>query len=54
VAATSMLFRTELPPRSFDAGPDGKRFLLSLPAGGPPAPATLVLNWPSAAKGTVP
>jgi Tol biopolymer transport system component len=54
VAATSMLFRTELPPRSFDAGPDGKRFLLSLPAGGPPAPATLVVNWPSAAKGTVP
>jgi Tol biopolymer transport system component len=45
VAATSTLFKTELPPRSFDASPDGKGFLLSLPAATPPPPATIVLNW---------
>jgi Tol biopolymer transport system component len=45
VAATSMLFKTELPPRSFDAAPDGQRFLLSLPAETPAPPATIVLNW---------
>jgi len=45
VAATSTLFKTELPPRSFDASPDGKGFLLSLPAAAPPPPATIVLNW---------
>ena len=45
VAATSMLFKTELPVRSFDVAPDGRRFLLSLPAATPPPPATIVVNW---------
>ncbi len=45
VAATSMVFRTEVAPRSFDVGPDGQRFLLSVPAATPPAPATLLLHW---------
>lgn len=44
-AATSTLFKTELPPRSFDAGPDGQRFLLSLPAAAPAPPATIILHW---------
>jgi hypothetical protein len=40
-----MLFKTELPVRSFDVAPDGRRFLLSLPAATPPPPATIVVNW---------
>jgi dipeptidyl aminopeptidase/acylaminoacyl peptidase len=44
--ATSMLFRTETPPKSFDAAPDG-RFLLILPVATPAPPATLVLHWAS-------
>jgi dipeptidyl aminopeptidase/acylaminoacyl peptidase len=53
-AATSTLFKTELPPRSFDASPDGKRFLLSLPVAAASPPATIVLNWASPVRGTVP
>lgn len=52
VAATSMLFKTEVPPRSFDAAPDGQRFLLILPVATPPPPATLILNWAQPPKST--
>ena len=52
VAATSMLFKTQVPPRSFDAAPDGQRFLLSLPVATPPPPATLILNWAQPPKST--
>jgi Tol biopolymer transport system component len=44
--ATSMLFRTETPPITFDAAPDG-RFLLILPVASPAPPATLLLHWAS-------
>jgi eukaryotic-like serine/threonine-protein kinase len=44
VAATSMLFKTERPLKSFDAAPDG-RFLLVLPVVTPAPPATLVIHW---------
>jgi hypothetical protein len=40
-----MLFKTQVPARSFDAAPDGQRFLLSLPLGTPAPPATLIVNW---------
>lgn len=45
VATTSIVFRTEVAARSFDVAPDGRRFLLSLPAAAPPPPATLILYW---------
>jgi Tol biopolymer transport system component len=44
VAATSMLFKTERPLKSFDAAPDG-RFLLVLPVETPAPPATLLIHW---------
>jgi len=44
VAATSMLFKTERPLKSFDVAPDG-RFLLVLPVMTPAPPATLVIHW---------
>jgi len=48
VAATSTLFETRVPVRTFDVAPDGQRFLLNLPAAPPPAePATLLVNWPA-------
>jgi Tol biopolymer transport system component len=45
VAATSMLFKTQVPVRGFDVAPDGQRFLLSLPVATPAPPATLIINW---------
>jgi Tol biopolymer transport system component len=45
VATTSIVFRTEVAARSFDVAPDGRRFLLTLPAAAPPPPATLILYW---------
>jgi Tol biopolymer transport system component len=45
VAATSMLFKTQVPVRGFDVAPDGQRFLLSLPVSTPAPPATLIINW---------
>ena len=51
VAATSMLFKTEVPARSFDVAPDG-RFLLNLPVVTPPPPATMILNWAQPPKVT--
>ena len=47
LAATSMVFDTKVGLRTFDIAPDGRRFLLNLPAS--PAstgPATLIVNWP--------
>ncbi|MCC7124764.1 MAG: PD40 domain-containing protein [Acidobacteria bacterium] len=44
-AATSMLFDTNAALRSFDVSPDGRRFLLNVPAeSGPVEPATIVVN----------
>ncbi len=44
-AATSMLFDTNVPLRSFDVSPDGRRFLLNVPASaGPVEPATLIVH----------
>jgi eukaryotic-like serine/threonine-protein kinase len=45
VAATSMVFKTEVPVRSFDVAPDGRRFLLSLPVAPPAQPATVIVHW---------
>lgn len=45
-AATSMLFDTSADLRTFDMTPDGRRFLLNLPAAPAAAPpATLLVNW---------
>jgi serine/threonine-protein kinase len=44
VAATSMLFKTDRPLKSFDVAPDG-RFLLVVPVMTPAPPATLVIHW---------
>ncbi len=47
VAATSILVDTRTDLRTFDVAPDGRRFLVNLPASQGPAPAaTLVINWP--------
>ena len=47
LAATSMLFDTEVGVRTFDVAPDGRRFLLNLPASSAATgPATLIVNWP--------
>jgi Tol biopolymer transport system component len=47
LATTSMLFDTEVGVRTFDVAPDGRRFLLNLPASpAAPGPATLIVNWP--------
>ena len=48
--APSLLFRTETPPKTFDAAPDG-RFLLVLPVATPAPPATLLLHWSSVTSG---
>jgi len=51
LAATAMLFDTELNVRTFDVAPDGRRFLLNLPASpADPARATLIVHWPRAAR----
>jgi Tol biopolymer transport system component len=47
LAATSMLFDTEVGVRTFDVAPDDRRFLLNLPSSSAAAgPATLIVNWP--------
>ena len=49
LAATSILFDTKVGVRAFDVAPDGRRFLLNLPASSASAaPATLIVNWPRA------
>jgi Tol biopolymer transport system component len=48
LASTSMLFDTEGDLRSFDAAPDGLRFLLNLDRSPrPSSPATLIVHWAS-------
>jgi len=45
-AATSTVFDTRADLRTFDVTPDGRRFLLNLPAApAAPPPATLIVNW---------
>jgi Tol biopolymer transport system component len=51
VAATSMLFKTERPLKSFDVAPDG-RFLLLVPVTTPAPAATLVIHWDQPPKVT--
>ncbi len=47
LATTSMLFDTSAGIRTFDVAPDGRRFLLNLPASSAAAdPAILIVNWP--------
>jgi Tol biopolymer transport system component len=47
LAATSMLFDTKVGLRTFDVAPDGRRFLVNLPASPASAgPATVIVNWP--------
>lgn len=47
VAATSMVVDTRTDLRTFDVAPDGRRFLVNVPAAAGPAPAaTLIVNWP--------
>jgi Tol biopolymer transport system component len=47
LAATSMVFDTKVGLRTFDVAPDGRRFLLNLPASSASAgPATLIVSWP--------
>ena len=45
-AATSMVVETRADIRSFDVAPDGRRFLVNVPASPEPSPApTLVVHW---------
>ena len=47
LATTSTLFDTSAGIRTFDVAPDGRRFLLNLPASSAAAdPAILIVNWP--------
>jgi Tol biopolymer transport system component len=53
MAATSMVVDTESDLRSFDVSPDGRRFLVNVPAGpGLPWVATLVVHWPRPGEGS--
>jgi len=50
LAATSMLFDTRVSVRTFDVAPDGRRFLLNVPASSAVGGSvTLIVHWPHGA-----
>jgi Tol biopolymer transport system component len=53
VGAMNRLFDAGAAVRSYDVSPDGRRFLVNLPATSAPTPITIVHHWQPAAAGTL-